>query len=240
MKPVILRTFSGFVDDGIAADARIAACGVSSVARIRIVVVLPAPLGPMKPSTWPRSTLNDTSSTARTPSKCRTSPSICSIASLTAGLPAQPEHEMEAAALVRSRDAGIPERRGLKERQVSTVGLPVDDLLKLCCGERGGLEGFRDEITSIEYPSLQRQRVLPPATLRQGIDLAAVLIVETRESRAEPVDHADLISVSFEVQALACGLDSDLLKIAWSARLQESRLKLLLARQVDHHGASRP
>ena len=44
-------------------------CGVSSVARIRIVVVFPAPLGPMNPRTLPRSTLNDTPSTARTPSK---------------------------------------------------------------------------------------------------------------------------------------------------------------------------
>ena len=38
--------------------------GAISVPRIRTVVVLPAPLGPRKPNTSPRATLNDTSATA--------------------------------------------------------------------------------------------------------------------------------------------------------------------------------
>src|SRR6516165_5744778 len=40
------------------------AVGAISVPRIRTVVVLPAPLGPRKPNTSPRATLNETSATA--------------------------------------------------------------------------------------------------------------------------------------------------------------------------------
>src|SRR6516162_5635979 len=40
------------------------AVGAISVPRIRTVVVLPAPLGPRKPNTSPRATLNDTLATA--------------------------------------------------------------------------------------------------------------------------------------------------------------------------------
>src|SRR3954462_793284 len=49
------------------------AVGRSSVARIRMLVVLPAPLGPMKPNTCPRPTSNDTSCTARVAPKKRCS-----------------------------------------------------------------------------------------------------------------------------------------------------------------------
>ena len=92
-------------------------CGVSSVARIRIVVVLPAPFGPMNPSTWPRSTLNDTSSTACTPSKWRTSPSICSIASLIGCPSGQPSTRWKLPRSIDAGHAGLPERRAIEQRR---------------------------------------------------------------------------------------------------------------------------
>ncbi len=45
------------------------AVGEISVARIRTVVVLPAPFGPRNPNTSPAATLNDTSDTAVRPPK---------------------------------------------------------------------------------------------------------------------------------------------------------------------------
>ena len=48
--------------------------GLSNPASTRSVVVLPAPLGPRRPTTSPAPTVNDTSSTARAPPNSRTSP----------------------------------------------------------------------------------------------------------------------------------------------------------------------
>src|SRR5580698_482292 len=61
------------------------AVGTSSVARIRIAVVLPAPLGPINPITWPGYALNETPSTARSRPKCR-----CRLHSSIAGVLAFP------------------------------------------------------------------------------------------------------------------------------------------------------
>ena len=52
------------------------AVGVMKPASIRMVVDLPAPLGPRKPSTSPRRTLNDTLSTAVNAPKRLVRPSI--------------------------------------------------------------------------------------------------------------------------------------------------------------------
>ena len=52
------------------------AVGVMKPASMRMVVDLPAPFGPRKPSTSPRATLNDTLSTAVKPPKRLVRPSI--------------------------------------------------------------------------------------------------------------------------------------------------------------------
>ncbi len=130
MKPVMRRTFSGSFTTEKPLIRASPPCGESSVARIRIVVVLPAPFGPMKPSTWPRSTLNDTSSTARTPSKCRTRPSSCSIGSLMVAPRASRSRDESCRARSSCGDAGLPERRALEHRQVGAGRLMLDEMLE--------------------------------------------------------------------------------------------------------------
>jgi len=57
---------------------------------MRIVVDLPAPLGPRKPKISPAGTVNDNSSTARVLGKRFVSRSVCSAGAVDMGLRSQP------------------------------------------------------------------------------------------------------------------------------------------------------
>ena len=57
--------FDRRLEDIVAADGDLAAVGGMKPVIMRIVVDLPAPFGPRKPSTSPRSTVNEMPSTAR-------------------------------------------------------------------------------------------------------------------------------------------------------------------------------
>ena len=61
-------------DDVLAEDVADPRSGMSSVARIRNSVVLPAPSGPMKPKSSPACTAHDTSSSAMVWPNCLTTP----------------------------------------------------------------------------------------------------------------------------------------------------------------------
>ena len=74
---------------------------------------------------------------------------------------------------------------------------------------------------------------------RQRVHLTAVPIVEALDCCPQPVDHAQSIPVTLEVQSLARRLKRDLLEIARSSRLQESRLKLLFACEIERHCPAR-
>src|SRR4051812_20219319 len=71
------RALSGASTSDCPSSSTSPAVGVSSVAMMRMVVLLPAPLGPMKPRMVPASNSNVTSSTARSAPKSRRSPFTC-------------------------------------------------------------------------------------------------------------------------------------------------------------------
>jgi hypothetical protein len=75
VSPMLLRTAPGSVRMSWPATRPVPAVGRVSVVIIRTVVVLPAPLGPSRPSTDPSGTTNETSSTATVSPKCLTRPS---------------------------------------------------------------------------------------------------------------------------------------------------------------------
>src|SRR6476620_2485857 len=67
---MLRRTCSGSLTTSYPATVAVPAVGRSSVVSIRSVVVLPAPLGPRKPTTSPSATSRSTPSTARTSVFC--------------------------------------------------------------------------------------------------------------------------------------------------------------------------
>src|SRR5690625_4494009 len=64
VRPTLVRTASGSRRMSCPSTRAVPASGTSRVASIRTIVVLPAPLGPSRPKTVPRSTVRSTPSTA--------------------------------------------------------------------------------------------------------------------------------------------------------------------------------
>ena len=75
VRPMLRRTAAGSARMSWPATRPVPAVGRVSVVIIRTVVVLPAPLGPSRPSTEPSGTTKDTPSTATVSPKCLTRPS---------------------------------------------------------------------------------------------------------------------------------------------------------------------
>src|SRR5690625_2923907 len=75
VRPTLVRTASGSRPMSCPSTRAVPASGTSRVASIRTMVVLPAPLGPSRPKTVPRSTVRSTPSTAVVSPKRLTRPS---------------------------------------------------------------------------------------------------------------------------------------------------------------------
>src|SRR5437870_12281840 len=124
MKPSRRRTRSGSFTQEKPSTKASPAVGRSSVARIRMLVVFPAPFGPMKPKTCPRPTSNDTSCTARVVPKKRYRRRSSMIGKLADGDIRRswlvlPTDNVEAGFFFHRTKAGDYQRRGFDNRDVA-------------------------------------------------------------------------------------------------------------------------
>ena len=193
-------------------------CGVSSVARMRIVVVLPAPLGPMNPRTC--AALDAERHVVHGAHAVEVPDEPVELQHRVAhGWPSGPaEHEVEAASLDDARHAGLPERRAFEDREIRAGWLILDEVHESRRQRQVGGHHIR---------ALARAPVfrvaLPPGGSgpARRVHRVAIAIDERRDRRTESVHDGHPAGLAAEAQSLAGGPEADLLEVGRRPRLDQ-------------------
>src|SRR5688572_28631553 len=122
---------------------------------------------------------------------------------------------MEAAAFHQVRDAWLPERRAIQDRDVRVRRLVLDDRLELAADGRS-----RHDAGWIDGPRLQRLPCARRQRAVEGVARLAGAVLQVRQRCTEPVEHAVPASFPREGQTFARRAEKDLLDVRGGTRLK--------------------